>query len=173
VDRPHHQLITAGGFQRIEIRQHARQGASIARHEAAGPHVGSGNLGERPRRRTIGSAPEGRMRNVITMVRIQRDGDGRKPGAALFDQAGEPQHVLVGARNRQSRRGRWWQIAEIVLRIDDKQVIVAFHFAMIANDKKGSTAGGPVRPSPLRGDRMAEPVSTLGSGAQVDTSPAM
>jgi len=72
------------------------------------------------------------MGDIVAVVGVKRDADVREAGAAVADQAGYAQHVLVRTGDRQAggKAVRYQvrrQVAKIVLRVDHKQVQLAFH----------------------------------------------
>jgi hypothetical protein len=127
VHRPHHQGVAAAGFQRVDIGLGAGRRHRVARAKGAGAQVGGRDRRERRHRRTITGLPEAGVGDVQPLVAVQRDGDVVQPVGGGVDEGRHPLQVGVCAGHWQRRRlsrgaARRRQVAEVVLRVDEKEV---------------------------------------------------
>ncbi len=138
VHRPHHQRVATVRFKRVQIGQRTRQGGRVAGPELAGAYLGGGDGCERGRRCAVGSLPERWVGDIDAVVRVERDGDVVQYRAGGADEGGGALHVDVGAGHGQGGVDgdagervhgavRGWDVAEVVLRVDDQELGDGFH----------------------------------------------
>ena len=112
----------------------AARAARVARATFAARVVRSASVARAAHAARAG-LPERRVRDVKAVVRVQRQRDGGNAVRALADQVGQPQHVGVRTRHRQSGRDGLAaqridrapvrrQVAKIVLRVDQQKLDV-------------------------------------------------
>lgn len=135
VNRPHHEQVTPLRFQRRGVPDHVlldglpaevrRLGIGVPRRPDAGLDVVRGDGRERGRRRlAVGSHPHGGVTDVDQLVAVERHVNAAQLVTDAVDHRGQPHHVLVGTRHRQSRVG---VVHEVVLRVDHHELHVARH----------------------------------------------
>lgn len=127
VHGPDHQRVAAARFECIQIVQAALQGLGVARPEHARPHLCRRDRGERCHIAAIALLPEGRVGDVVALVRVQRHRDGIHLRCLAPNPSAQPLHVGMGASHGQAGALAAGapvvrQIAEIVLGVYEQEV---------------------------------------------------
>ncbi|MPM55818.1 hypothetical protein SDC9_102615 [bioreactor metagenome] len=134
VHGPHHQGVAALRFQRVEVGEHALAGLRIARCIGAVAHLLCRYGREGRYVCAIAGAPEAGVRNVITLVGVERERDVIDARVAGVDEARQTLHVSVRSGHGQAGGDALAadrceampvarQVAEVVLWIDQKQLV--------------------------------------------------